>query len=57
MSTLFSELLTLAEQEGIQFCPLSELLPDDLTSLPTGKIVRGSLPGREGWLGCQQLTE
>jgi undecaprenyl phosphate-alpha-L-ara4FN deformylase len=57
MSTLFSDLLTLAAQEGIQFCPLSELLPDDLNSLPTGKIVRGSLPGREGWLGCQQLTE
>lgn len=57
MNELFSELLTLAEQEGIQFCPLSELLPDDLSSLPTGKIVRGSLPGREGWLGCQQLVE
>ncbi|EOS94033.1 4-deoxy-4-formamido-L-arabinose-phosphoundecaprenol deformylase [Erwinia tracheiphila] len=57
MSELFSDLLTLANQAGIQFCPLSELLPDDLSILPTGKIVRGSLPGREGWLGCQQSVE
>ena len=57
MSQLFSELLTQVAQEGIQFCPLGELLPEELSLLPTGKIVRGSLPGREGWLGYQQSVE
>lgn len=56
MRDLFNELLTQAKRDGVQFCPLSELLPDDLSVLPRGNIVRGTLPGREGWLGCQQIA-
>jgi undecaprenyl phosphate-alpha-L-ara4FN deformylase len=57
LAEMFDSLLTEARARGIRFCPLSELLPEDITQLPTGKIVRGNLSGREGWLGCQQLSE
>jgi len=52
----FDALLALAAQEGIQFCPLSQLLPDDPGTLPLGKIVRREMAGREGWLGYQQTV-
>ncbi len=51
----FNELLTMAAEEEIQFCPLSQLLPADFSELPSGKVVRGELAGREGWLGREQL--
>lgn len=51
----YEQLLQQAEDEGIEFCPLSELLPDDFRTLPKGNVVRGELAGREGWLGQEQL--
>ncbi len=57
MHEQFSALLAMAKRNGIQFCPLSELLPTNLSQLPHGKIVRGKQSGREGWLGCQQTSE
>lgn len=52
----FVDLLKRAAHEGITFCPLSDLLPTSPDALPLGQIVRGSIPGREGWLGCQQTV-
>ena len=51
----FDALLSMAAHEGIHFCPLGQLLPEDINTLPVGKVVRGEVVGREGWLGCQQL--
>jgi undecaprenyl phosphate-alpha-L-ara4FN deformylase len=51
----FDNLLRQAAEEGITFCPLSQLLPEDFRTLPKGNVVRGELAGREGWLGQEQL--
>ena len=54
MANDFRQLLAQAGQRGIDFHPLGDLLPADPTTLPQQQLVRGALPGREGWLGVQQ---
>jgi len=53
MAGEFRHLLQGARRQGIRFRPLGQLLPERLEALPAGRICRGELPGREGWLGVQ----
>jgi undecaprenyl phosphate-alpha-L-ara4FN deformylase len=53
MANDFRQLLAAARQRGIRFQPLGEWLPKAPGTLPTGRVLRGTLDGREGWLGVQ----
>jgi undecaprenyl phosphate-alpha-L-ara4FN deformylase len=52
-AALFADLLEKAGREGIRFCPLCDLLPQDLSGLPRGDIELRPFPGREGTLGVR----
>ncbi|WP_411556692.1 4-deoxy-4-formamido-L-arabinose-phosphoundecaprenol deformylase [Pseudomonas savastanoi] len=54
MADGFRQLLQQANAREIEFKPLGRLLPESIEQLPCGQVVRGHLPGREGWLGVQQ---
>jgi len=54
MANAFRQLLADARQGGIHFRPLGQLLPADPATLPLGDLRRGTLEGREGWLGVQR---
>jgi undecaprenyl phosphate-alpha-L-ara4FN deformylase len=54
MAGQFRQLLSEASLKDVQFRPLGELLPPSTHTLPKGHLVRGALPGREGWIGVQQ---
>ena len=51
---LFDEFLRLAKSRGVTFVLPGSLLPEDLSTLPDGKIEQGTIPGREGQLAIYQ---
>ncbi|WLH38240.1 4-deoxy-4-formamido-L-arabinose-phosphoundecaprenol deformylase [Pseudomonas sp. FP2196] len=53
MAEGFRQLLADARQRNIDFTPLGDLLPEFFNTLPVGRVQRGALDGREGWLGVQ----
>jgi undecaprenyl phosphate-alpha-L-ara4FN deformylase len=53
MAEDFRQLLAEARQRNIDFKPLGDLLPEFFNTLPVGRVQRGVLDGREGWLGVQ----
>ncbi|MDR3176637.1 MAG: 4-deoxy-4-formamido-L-arabinose-phosphoundecaprenol deformylase [Desulfovibrio sp.] len=50
---LFAGLADTAFERGFEFCPLGDLLPEDVESLPSGRVEWRPFPGREGCLGVQ----
>ncbi len=52
-ASMFDEFLTEAKARGIEFCAPGDLLPEDLSSIPKGRLVQGEIPGREGVLALQ----
>ncbi|KAA8711914.1 4-deoxy-4-formamido-L-arabinose-phosphoundecaprenol deformylase [Pseudomonas cannabina] len=54
MADAFRRLLEQANARGIHFNPLGDLLPESIEQLPAGQIIRGTIAGREGWLGVQR---
>lgn len=53
MAEDFRQLLADARLRNIDFAPLGDLLPEFFNTLPVGRVQRGVLDGREGWLGVQ----
>jgi undecaprenyl phosphate-alpha-L-ara4FN deformylase len=51
---MFAQFLTLAQERNIKFVPMSELLPPP-EDIPTGRIVQGTVAGREGTFCLQDL--
>lgn len=50
---LFDDFLSMAKARGIEFCAPGDLLPQDVSTIPSGSIRSGVLPGREGWMALQ----
>jgi undecaprenyl phosphate-alpha-L-ara4FN deformylase len=48
-SAQFDEFLGQCAARGFALGPLSALLPGDPSTIEEGRIVRGSVPGRDGW--------
>ncbi len=50
---MFEAFLKKSESLGYEFCAPGDLLPADPSTIPPGRIVQGSIPGREGTLAVQ----
>lgn len=53
---LFERFVQKARSLGHEFAPLGALLPV-ASSMPPGRIAKGAVPGREGWLAVQETAQ
>ena len=54
--SLFEKFLRLARSKGLGFVPLESLL-DGAGKIEDGRIVKKEIPGRQGWVACQDRPE
>lgn len=54
--SLFSDFLDRAAKRGVQFCALGDLLTNN-PEIHHAPMIRQEIPGRDGWLSWQGLTE
>lgn len=52
---MFDEFVTRAGRRGCRFVPLGALLNTGAT-YATSRVIRGTTPGREGWIACQATS-
>ncbi len=50
---LFAQFLDEAQLRGIEIVPLGELLPPDAKTLPSARVEKKVVLGREGWISVQ----
>ncbi|TAN39198.1 MAG: 4-deoxy-4-formamido-L-arabinose-phosphoundecaprenol deformylase [Verrucomicrobia bacterium] len=53
-NALFRDFLNEVLRRGWHVVPLCDLLPADPTTLPLGRVMPLTQPGREGWIGAQE---
>ncbi len=51
---LFDEFLGKCKAMGVEFVSPGDTLQKDLSTLPKGHVVKGEVPGREGWVAVQK---
>lgn len=50
---MFDDFLCKSKSLGIEYVAPGDLLPPDRSKIPKGRIIKGEIPGREGWLAVQ----
>jgi undecaprenyl phosphate-alpha-L-ara4FN deformylase len=52
-ASMFEDFVNRCKAMGVEFVAPSSLIPEDIESIPAGRMVKGDFPGREGWLALQ----
>ena len=52
---MFDAFLEQSAEKNCEFVPLSALLPPK-NDIPAKRMISGTLPGREGWVACEEET-